>query len=80
MLRGLQVTMDEPDLDSNMDHLCRQRIQQAVNRWHSLNSVCSFCLHIGHYQIIQENNHGSLRQVRSEELPQTMTGKEVVVD
>lgn len=46
MLRGLQVTGDEPDLDSHVDHLCssneraaRQQIQQAVKMWHSLNST-----------------------------------------
>ena len=54
MLRGLQVTMDKPDLHSSMDHLRRPQIQQAVNRWHFLNPVCCFYLHIGHYKVMQE--------------------------
>lgn len=85
MLRGLQVTGDEPDPDSHVDHLCRsneraarQQIQQAVKMWHSLNSVYRFCLHTDRYQIIWGNNHGS-RRGSSEELPHTMTGKEVTV-
>ena len=47
--------------------------------WHSVNFVCCFCLNIGHYQIIQENNYGSSRQVSSEEPPQITIEKEVAV-
>lgn len=87
MLRGSEVTVEEPGLDGNADHVCgsdgsrdaREQIRQAVKMWHSLNSVYRFCLNADHYQMIWGNNHGRSRQVRSEELPQTLTGKEVTV-
>ena len=57
MLRGLQVTMDKSDPDSSVDHLRRPQIQQALNRWHSLNPVRCFYLHTAHYKICRKCNH-----------------------